>query len=156
MAFLGFFSKEKIKHTKKKQNHQTTTTTKQTKKTPFCMLANTPLFLVTFCFFKLHSFISAKLCFAENTIKIVFSAEHSFQVSQIVKPLSRPLPKMALLQPKVPFWALPLCLLKPLFLQCLVTLNGHQKKDHFPKTDSCNENARFFYLPNTNSVCLFF
>ena len=30
------------------------------------------------------------------------------------------------------------------------------KKDHFPKTDSCNENARFFYLPNTNSVCLLF
>ena len=25
----------------------------------------------------------------------------------------------------------------------------------FPKTDSCNENARYFYLPNTNSVFLF-
>ena len=31
-----------------------------------------------------------------------------------------------------------------------------QEKGHFPKTDSCNENARFFNLPNTNSVCQFF
>ena len=30
------------------------------------------------------------------------------------------------------------------------------KKGPFSKTDSCNENAQFFYLPNTNSVCLFF
>ena len=51
---------------------------KQTKKTSFCILASNPLFLVNFCFFKLHSFMSAKLCFAENTIKIVFLAEHSF------------------------------------------------------------------------------
>ena len=29
------------------------------------------------------------------------------------------------------------------------------KKDHFPKTDSCNKNAPFLYLPNTNSLSLF-
>ena len=39
----------------------------------------------------------------------------------------------------------PLCLLKPLFLLCLVILYGH-KKVQFSKTDSRNENARLFYL----------
>ena len=60
---------------------------KQTKKTPFCILANSP-------FFGKFLFFSRKLCFAEGTIKIVFSAEHSFQVSQIVKPpFEAPSPK---------------------------------------------------------------
>ena len=34
-------------------------------------------------FFNLRSPISAKLCLAENTLEIVFSAEHNFCVSQI-------------------------------------------------------------------------
>ena len=50
------------------------------------MLANSSLFLVNVYFFNLHSLISAKLCFAESTTKIVFSEEHSLCVSQIVKP----------------------------------------------------------------------
>ena len=73
--------------------------------------------------------MSAKLYFAENTIKIVFSAEHSFCASQIVNPLSRPLPKMALLQPRVPFWVFPCACWNPYF--CSV-LYGHQKRTIFP------------------------
>ena len=34
-------------------------------------------------------------------------------------------------------------------------LEWPQRKDHFQKTNSCNENAPFLYRPNTNSVCLF-
>ena len=33
-----------------------------------------------------------------------------------------------------------------------MTWNGHQKKYHFPKTDSCNENARFFFTVWTQIV----
>ena len=62
---------------------------------------------------------------------------------------------MALLQPKVPFGVFPCACWNPYFCSVWWLWMG-TKKDHFPKTDSCNENARFFYLPNTNSVCLFF
>ena len=58
----------------KKQNHQNP---KNDKKKHLLRAGKPPLFLLIFCV-KLHSLMSAKLCFAENTIKIVFSAEHSF------------------------------------------------------------------------------
>ena len=82
--------------------------------------------------FQLTLFYFCKLCFAENTKKTVFSAEHSFSVSEIVSPLSRETPVFVVFGAFV--WL--------------------QRKCHFPKTDSCNENAHF-YLPNTHSVCLF-
>ena len=57
------------------------------------MLANNPLFLVNFCSFQLALFYYCKAVFAENIMKIVFSAEHSFCVSQIVKrPFEAPSP----------------------------------------------------------------
>ena len=86
--------------------------------------------------------MSAKRCCAESTIKIVFSAEHSFCVSHIVKPSFEALPRMALLKPKVPFWVFQCTCWNPYFCGvwwfCMVT-----RKCHFPKTDSCNENAHF-------------
>ena len=143
-----------------KQNHRNTERKKKTKppkpqkwpnKTPFCMLANHPLFLF---FIKLHYLMSAKLCFAENTIKIMFSAEHSFLESQIVKPLSGPLPKMALLQPKCHSGFYPCACWSPNFYSVL-PLGMTTKKDHFPKTDSCNENA-FFFTFRTQIVFAYF
>ena len=70
-------TKQKHRNTEKpkKQNHQNQ---KTNKKHTFLHSGKPPLFLLNFCFVKLHSLMSAKLCFAENTIKIVFSAEHSF------------------------------------------------------------------------------
>ena len=96
--------------------------------------------------FKLHSFISAKLCFAENTIEIVFSVDHSFR---------SPFPKWHFCNQKCHLGFSPVLAETPIFV-VFGDFEWAQKKDHFPKTDSCNENAQFFYLPNTNSVCLFF
>ena len=82
--------------------------------------------------------------FAENTIKIVFSAEHSFCVSQILKPLSRPLPKMALLNSKVSFGVSPVPAENPIFV-VFGDFVWSQKSD-ISQTESVNENARFFTL----------
>ena len=67
-----------------KQKHRNTEKPKKTKppkpkKAPKKHLC--PFWQTTpiFCFFFLLSLMSAKLCFAENTIKIVFSAEHSIR-----------------------------------------------------------------------------
>ena len=101
--FWAFFTKHKNQNTgNKKQKHQKTKKTYQ-KNTLLHSGKPPPIFVKFLVFIKVHSFRSTKLCFAENTIKIVFSAKHSFQASQIVKPLFEGKPKMALLQPKVPF-----------------------------------------------------
>ena len=76
--WVFFFQTKKIKHTKRKQNHQTTKSTNKQKNTFLHVGKHRAIFGKFVLFFKLHSFFSAKLCFAENTIKIVFSAEHSF------------------------------------------------------------------------------
>ena len=77
-SLFGPFYKTQDKNTgNKKQNHQ-----KNKKNIPkkdlFAFWQTTPIFGKFLFLFKLHSFMSTKLCFAENTIKIVFSAEHSF------------------------------------------------------------------------------
>ena len=115
-----------------------------------------PIFVKFLFFIKVHSFRSTKLCFAENTIKIVFSAKHSFQASQIVKPLFEGKPKMALLQPKVPFWVFPCVRWNPYFCSVWWLLMGTKKSDIFQKQIVATKMRTFFYLLNTNSVCLFF
>ena len=50
------------------------------------MFKNNPLFFINFLFFQHTVFLFEKLCFAENTIKIVFSGKHSFSKTQLVKP----------------------------------------------------------------------
>ena len=53
---------------------------KQTpKKHHFAMFKNNPQFFINFLFFSTYSFVFEKLCFAENTIKIVFSGNTAFQ-----------------------------------------------------------------------------
>ena len=117
------------------------------KKHPFAFWQTTPYFCKIFVVYQGTFFQVYKAVFAENTIKIVFSAKHSFQASQIVKPLFEGKPKMALLQPKVPFWVFPCVRWNPYFCSVWWLLMGTKKKWHFPKTDSCNENAHFF-LPS--------
>ena len=76
---LGPFYKTK---TQKHKNTKKTTKPQKTKNWPnrhfFEFWQRAPLFGKFCLFFKLHSFMSAKLCLAENTIKVVLSAEHSF------------------------------------------------------------------------------
>ena len=110
------------------------------------MLAKKTLCWRISVFFKLRSFISAKLCFAQNTIKLCFQQQKTalLCITDSKTPLSRPLPKMALLQPKVPLWVFPMCLLKPLFLLCLVIFYGY-KNVPFSQTDRVNGNAFFTF-----------
>ena len=50
------------------------------------MFENNPLFFIYLFFFQHTVFLQQLLCFAENTINIVFSEEHSFSITQLVKP----------------------------------------------------------------------
>ena len=111
-CLLGLSPKTKRTKTKsKKTKHQK----KQKRKHLFVCWQTTPNFW-QFLFFNLDSFISAKLYFAENAIEIVFSAEHSFCVSEIVKtPFEAPSPN-GIFVTKSAIWGFPLCLLKPLLL----------------------------------------
>ena len=59
---------------------------------------------------------------------------------------------MALLPPKGPFWVFPCACWNPYFCSVWWLWMG-TKKDHFPKTDSCNENTRFL-LPSEHGWCL--
>ena len=77
---------------------------KQTpKKHHFSMFKNNPLFFINFLFFQHTVFVFEKLCFAENTIKIVFSGKHSFSKTQLVKPTFSTMSKNTFFQKKVSF-----------------------------------------------------
>ena len=94
---------------------------KKSKKHNLAFWQKKPPFFGKFVFFKLRSFMSAKqpkLCFAENTIKIVLSAEHNFCVSQIVKPPFEGKTQNGTFETKSAILGFPLCPLKPLFLWC--------------------------------------
>ena len=62
---------------------------------------------------------------------------------------------MALLQPKVPFWVFPCACWTPFFV-VFGDFEWAPKMDHFPKTDSYNENARFFCTFRTQIVFAYF
>ena len=85
---------------------------------------------------------------------MVFSAEHSFCVSQIVKSLFRgPFPKHPFSnQKKVPSLGFPHVSAETPISVVFGDLSGH-KKLSFSKTDGVNENALFCF-PKTNSVFL--
>ena len=78
-----------------KTNHNNIKTQKnKPPKHHFAMFKNNPLFFINFLFFQHTVFASEKLCFAENTIKIVFSEKkHSFSKTQLVKPTFSPMSK---------------------------------------------------------------
>ena len=68
------------------------------------MFKNNPLFFINFLFFFQHTvFVFENLCFAENTIKIVFSGKHSFSKTQLVKPTFSPMSKNTFFPKKVSF-----------------------------------------------------
>ena len=149
LAFLGLFSKHKHKNTEeKKPNHQKKQ--KLSKKTAFCILVNNPLFFENFGFFQVTLFHVCKAVFCWQHYKnSVFSRAQLLGITDSKTPfrgpLSRPLPKMALLQPKVPFWVSPVPAETPIFIVFCHLEWPQKKKDHFPKTDSCNENVRFLF-----------
>ena len=110
------------------------------------MFKSNPLFFINFLFFFQHTvFVFEKLCFAENTIKFVFSGKHSFSKTQLVKPTFSAMSKNTFSKKGVIFAFLQFPL-KPLLCTVLV------QKNILAKTDSVHENARFFSLPDTNSV----
>ena len=115
------------------------------------MCKNNPLFSIKFCFVQHTYFVSEKLCFPENTIKIVFSAKHSFSKTQLAKPTFTHVKKHLFPKKGVIFGFGPLPL-KPQFLQFVqvYTVLGH--KNFLARTECVHENARFFSLPDTNSV----
>ena len=70
------------------------------------MFKNNPLFFINFLFFQHTIFVFEKLCFAENTIKIVFSGKHSFSKTQLVKPTFWTMSKNTFFKEKVSFLVL--------------------------------------------------
>ena len=104
-------TKQKHRNTEKPKN-KTTKTQKRTKKTPFTILANHPYFCY-FRFFLLSHVCKAAFCW-KHYRNSVFSRAQLVGITD-TKPLSGPLPKMALLQPKVPFWVFPCACWHPYF-----------------------------------------
>ena len=152
LTFLGTSTKRR----KTKRNKRKSTKRQIKQKTPLCMLANNPQFLVNFCFFQLTLFYFCKAVFCQKHYKnCVFSRTHSFCVSQIVKTPFERLPKMALLKPLVPFWVFPCACWNPssysVWWFCMVT-----KTVTFPKTDSVDENACFCLTFRTQIVLAYF
>ena len=94
------------------------------------MLKHNPRFWSNFCFCATYIHFLELLCFAENTIKIVFSAEHSLCVSLRVKALLYPHSKTLICQKGVEFFVLPLSL-KPLVYSVVCFCEEAEK---LPKT----------------------
>ena len=95
------------------QTHQKQTTItlktskKQTQKTPLCHVQKQPTSFHKFSVFFQHTiFAFEKLCFAENTIKIVFSEKHSFSKTQLVKPTFSPMSKNTFFKENLSFLVL--------------------------------------------------
>ena len=73
-------------------------------KDTICHVQKQPTIFHKFSVFFPHTvFVFEKLCFAENTIKIVFSEKHSFSKTQLVKPTFSPMSKSTFFQKKVSF-----------------------------------------------------
>ena len=111
----------------------------------------THYFSQIFCFFQHTVFVFEKLCFAENTIKIVFSGKHSFPKTQLVKPTFSTMSKNTFFKKKCHFCFWAISAETPIFI-VFPALHCFGPKKILAKTDSCNENARFFSVPDTNSV----
>ena len=126
LPFLGFFQTIKNKNTKKKK----TPKKNKQKRHLYTCWQTTP-------------------CIFENTIKIVFSAEHSFCVSQIVNsPFEAPSHNSTFETKKCQFGSSPVPAETPIFV-VFGDFVWIQKYAIFQKTDSCNKNARFFFTFRT-------
>ena len=114
------------------------------------MFKNNPLFFINFSFFE-HTIIAfEKLCFAENSIKIVFQKKkHSFSKTQLVKPNFSPMStKTPFSKKRCHFWFWAISAENHYFFSFSWFALFWSK---LAKTDSVHENA-FFSLPDTNSV----
>ena len=151
--FGPFYETQAQKHRgKKKQNHQKTKN--RPKKTAFCILANNPLFLVDFCFFQVTLFHVCKAVFCCKHFKnSFFSRARLLGITDSKAPFRGPFPKWHFCNQKCHFGFSPLPAETPVFV-VFGDLNGHQEKDHFPKTEM--KMRLVWHLPNTNSVYLFF
>ena len=109
------------------------------KKTPSCHVQKQPTIFHIF-FFQPTALLLQLLCFAENTIKIVFSEEHSFSKTQLVKPSCPPMSKTPFPTKDVifGFGQFPL---NPLFLQLFLIFTVLVQTIVWAKTDSVHENA---------------
>ena len=124
---------------------------KQTQKTPFCHVQNNPLFVINFCFFQHTIFAFEKLCFAENTIKIVFSEKHSFSKTQLVRPTFSPMSKNTFSKEKVSFLVLGNSAETTIFI-VFPDLHWFGPKNIFGQNRQCARKCAFFSLPDTKSV----
>ena len=82
----------------------------------FAMFKNNPLFFINFLFFQHTVFVFEKLCFAENTIKIVFSGKHSFSETQLVKPTFSTMSKTPFSKKRCHFWFWAISTETPIFI----------------------------------------
>ena len=114
------------------------------------MFKNNPLVFIDFLFFQYAAFSLQLLCFAESTIKIVLSEEHSFSKTQLVKPTSS-MSKTPFSQKRCHFWFWAMSAETAIFIVFL-GLQCFWSQKFLAKTDSVHENVRFFSLPDTNSV----
>ena len=150
-AFLGLFPNKKQQKTQRYKTKPPKNKNDKQKEHLVACWQTPPPISGNFCFFNLHSCISAKLCFADDTIKIVFSAEHSFCVSQIVKPPFEAPYQNGTSETKSAILGFPCACWNPYFCSvlwlCMVT-----KKEPFSETASCNENSRFFFTFRTQIV----
>ena len=90
-----------------KTNHNNIKTSKNKPKNTILPCSKTThYFSQIFWFFQHTIFAFEKLCFAENTIKIVLSEKHSFSKTQLVKPTFSPMSKNTFFKEKVSFLVL--------------------------------------------------
>ena len=141
------------KHIKNKPCNIKTLQKNKPQKTPFCHVQNQPTIFHKFSFFFQHTgFVFEKLCFAENTIKIVFSGKHSFSKTQLVKPTFSTMSKNTFFKEKVSFWVLGNIRWNPYFYSVFCFPLFWSKKKFWPKQIVATKMRVFFYLPDTNSV----
>ena len=81
----------------------------------------------------------------------MFSAKHSFSKTQLVKPTFSPMSKNTFFKKRCHFWFWPISAETTIFI-VFPGLHCFGPKNFLAKTDSVHENARFFSLPDTNSV----
>ena len=94
--------------------------------------------------------------FVENTIKIVFSENHSFSKTQLVNPLFQPYQKHLFQKKRRHFWFWAISDETTIFI-VFSGLHCFGPKKYLAKTDSVHENECFSSLPDTNGVsqCFF-
>ena len=85
-------------------------------KTPFCHVQKQPTIFHKFSVFLNIQFRFWKLCFVQNTIKIVFSGKHSFSKTQLVNPLFQPCQKTPFSKKRCHFWFWAISAETPIFI----------------------------------------